>query len=72
MSIDYNLVCFTCKKSCPEIVASGSGAYGFKVWDLEPIRKWLGHGEAVGNHEGHDLRIVCTDAIDWDITEEQN
>lgn len=58
MSTDYKLVCMTCKKECPDLFASASIAYGFKVWDLEPIKKWLGHREDVGAHEGHDLRIV--------------
>jgi hypothetical protein len=57
MSNDYTMVCFTCKKEGP-IFASGSIGYGFKVWDIDDIRKWLGHGEACGFHEGHDLRIV--------------
>jgi len=57
MSTDYSMYCFTCKKQGP-IFASGSGFYGYKVWDIEEIRKWLGHKEAVGHHEGHDLRIL--------------
>lgn len=60
MSSDYRLVCFTCEKTGP-IFASGSIAYGYKVWDLGEIRKWLGHREAQGLHEGHDLRIVGED-----------
>jgi len=58
MSTDYMLVCYTCKKSMPGAFASGSIAYGYKMWDHEGVRKWLGDGEAVGHHEGHDLRIV--------------
>jgi len=30
-----------------------------QVWiKNEELLKWLGHKEAVGLHEGHDLRIV--------------
>ena len=57
MSTDYRMVCYTCKATGP-IYASGSGSYGFKVWADDEILKWLGHREAVGHHEGHDLRIV--------------
>jgi hypothetical protein len=65
MSIDYTMVCYTCKETGP-IFASASGSYGYKVWDIEEIRKWLGHGEAVGLHEGHDLRIVGEIDLPWD------
>lgn len=57
MSTDYIMVCYTCKSEGP-IYASGSISYGFKVWKDDEILKWLGHREAVGHHEGHDLRIV--------------
>lgn len=58
MSTDYRIVCYDCKKVGP-IYASGSGAYGFKVWVAnEELLKWLGHREPVGHHEGHDLRVV--------------
>lgn len=69
MSIDYRLVCFTCKSECPDIFASASGAYGYKVWDIsEEVREWLGHKEAIGLHEGHDLRIVSEDVdLPWEI-----
>lgn len=66
MSTSYNLVCFTCKIEGPSF-ASGSIAYGFKVWNTDEWMKWLGHGEAVGQHEGHDLRIVSEqDDLPWD------
>lgn len=67
MSTDYRLVCFTCKSEAPAPIASASGFYGYKVWDWDDeMRKWLGHGEAVGHHEGHDLRIVHEDAdLPW-------
>lgn len=57
MSTDYLIVCFDCKKEGP-IFASSSIAYGFKVWGDDDVKKWLGHREGVGTHEGHDLRIV--------------
>ena len=58
MSTDYKMVCFTCKKTGP-CYASSSISYGFKVWTDNPeLLVWLGHKEAVGHHEGHDLRIV--------------
>jgi len=58
MSTDYFLVCFDCKEKMKEAFASGSIGYGFKVWDFENVKKWLGHKVSVGYHEGHDLRIV--------------
>lgn len=58
MSTDYKMVCYTCKAEGP-VYASGSISYGFKVWTENPeLLKWLGHREACGLHEGHDLRIV--------------
>ena len=67
MSTDYKLVCYTCKSVMPGLFASGSGFYGYKVWEFdEESKKWLGHGLAVGNHEGHDLRIVSEQTdIPW-------
>lgn len=66
MSTGYRLVCFTCKDEGPSF-ASGSIAYGFKVWNTDEWMKWLGHREAVGHHEGHDLRIVSEDVdLPWD------
>lgn len=60
MSTDYTLVCYTCKVEMDSCLASGSGFYGFKVWQdsIEEMKKWMGHGEAVGHHEGHDIRLV--------------
>ena len=57
MSTDYHIVCFTCKEEGP-IFASGSIAYGYKVWLDGETLKWLGHRQDSGTHEGHDLRIV--------------
>ena len=58
MSTDYKMVCYTCKETGP-IYASSSISYGFKVWGHNPeLLAWLGHRNAVGKHEGHDLRIV--------------
>lgn len=66
MSTGYRLVCFTCKDEGPSF-ASGSIAYGFKVWNTDEWMKWLGHREPVGHHEGHDLRIVSEhDDLPWD------
>lgn len=67
MSTDYHIVCFTCKSEGP-IFASGSISYGYKVWLENPeLLKWLGHREACGNHEGHDLRIPNPDAeLPWE------
>jgi hypothetical protein len=65
MSTDYNMVCVSCKEIGPTF-ASGSIAYGFKVWDSKEVNEWLGHRQAVGKHEGHDLRIMVSDAIPWD------
>jgi hypothetical protein len=58
MSTDYKLVCYTCKCEMHGAFASGSIFYGFKVWDTQPMLDFLGHGQDVGLHEGHDLRIV--------------
>lgn len=58
MSTDYELVCYTCQRSMPKSFASGSGFYGYKVLETAEMLEWLGHGQAVGTHEGHDLRIV--------------
>lgn len=58
MSTDYKLVCYTCQCSMPTSFASGSGFYGYKVCAGSGMLEWLGHGQAVGTHEGHDLRIV--------------
>jgi hypothetical protein len=58
MSTCYELVCFTCECSMPGAFAYGSAFHGFNVCDDAAMRRWLGHGEAVGTHEGHDLRIV--------------
>ena len=67
MSTDYRLACFTCQTTMPGAFASGSGFYGFKVWDTAPLMSWLGHGEAVGAHEGHDLRIVSEHVeLEWE------
>ena len=60
MSTDYKMVCYTCKATGP-IYASGSISYGFRVWDHPDILEWLGDKEAVGLHEGHDLRIVSAE-----------
>lgn len=57
MSTDYLIVCFTCKKLGP-IFASSSIAYGYKVWNDDDVPEWLGHRQAVGAHENHDLRII--------------
>ena len=58
VSTDYLMICYDCKKSGP-IYASASIAYGFKVWLENPeLLEWLGHRKDIGNHEGHDLRIV--------------
>lgn len=72
MSTDFRLVCFTCKSESPSIFASSSIAYGYKVWDHDDQqRQWLGHREAVGHHESHDLRIVNENAdLPWDSPEE--
>ncbi len=66
MSTDYKIACFDCKTEGP-IVASASGFYGYKVWDLnDEDRKWFGHRQAIGTHEGHDLRIVHEQAeLPW-------
>lgn len=68
------MVCMTCKEKCPDIFASGSIAYGFKIWDFEPIKKWLGHREPNGSHEGHDLRIVSEHNLEFfpDWTEDES
>jgi hypothetical protein len=67
MSIDYKLVCFTCKSEAPSSFACASGFFGYKV--LAPdddMLKWLGHGEAIGHHENCDLRIMHEDAdLPW-------
>ena len=68
MSTDYKIICCDCKEEGP-IFASGSIAYGFKVWassDMwgeSDVQKWLGHRKPVGSHEGHDLRIVHEEAV---------
>lgn len=73
MSTDYNLICYTCKKSMKEVFASGSIGYGFKVWDFNSVKKWLGDGEDVGFHEGHDLRIVSENSdIPWEDDNEED
>lgn len=71
MSTDSRIVCFTCEEEGPGIFASGSGFYGYKVWDLSAVtRKWLGHGDAFGRHEGHDLRIVSENVdLPWEASE---
>lgn len=62
MSTDYRIVCCTCRSESPTL-ASASGFYGFKLWDIDPeLREWFGHGQAVGHHEGHDLRILSEHA----------
>lgn len=67
MSTDYLLVCYTCKTRMKGSFASGSGFYGFKVWDVSEMLAWLGHGQSVGTHEGHDLRIVSEHAeLEWE------
>ncbi len=58
MSTDYTLACYTCQCSMPTSFASGSGFHGYKVWEGTGMLEWLGHGQTVGTHEGHDLRIV--------------
>lgn len=62
MSTDYILVCCTCKTRMDSCLASGSGFYGFKVWEdsFQDMRQWLGHGQTFGAHEDHDLRIVSS------------
>jgi len=68
MSTDYNLICFTCKEEGPTF-ASGSIAYGYKVWNDKETKEWLGHRNPVGSHEGHDLRIVHEDIdLPWDAS----
>lgn len=71
MSTDYRMVCYTCKTEAPEAFASASGFYGYKVWASSANAKWLGHGEAVGHHEGHDLRIVSEHVdLPWELGED--
>jgi len=67
MSTDYKMVCNTCESEGP-VYASASISYGFKVWVENPeLLSWLGHREAVGKHEGHDLRIVSEhDILPWE------
>lgn len=67
MSTDFRVVCFDCKAEGP-IYASSSISYGFKVWVENPeLLEWLGHRKDVGNHEGHDLRIVSEHVdLPWD------
>lgn len=60
MSTEYHLVCFTCKEEGPSF-AAGSIAYGYKVWNEDEWKPWLGHREDVGKHEHHDVRVVCED-----------
>lgn len=67
MSTDYRIVCYDCKKDGP-LFASGSGFYGYKVWDDKELRLWLGHKEPIGHHEGHDLRIVSEHVdLPWQV-----
>lgn len=67
MSTDYNFVCHTCKEESP-LFASGSGFNGFKVWQLsQDMLDWLGHGKAVGNHEGHKVELISEH---WDVPED--
>lgn len=62
MSTDYKIICFTCKEQGP-VFASGSIAYGYKVWlSNDDLLDWLGHRESVGRHEHHDLRIISPNA----------
>lgn len=71
MSTDYRLVCYTCKTEAPGPFASASGFYGYKVWVTPENATWLGHREAVGHHEGHDLRIVSEDVdLPWCKTDD--
>jgi hypothetical protein len=66
VSTDYLITCFDCKEQGP-IFASSSIAYGFKVWDIDEVREWLGHRKDIGTHEGHDLRIVHEGAdLPWE------
>lgn len=66
MSEEYLLVCYTCESRMPDSLAGGAGAYGYKVWGVDDMLKWLGHGEPVGHHERHDLRIVHEQAdLPW-------
>jgi hypothetical protein len=66
VSTDHFLVCYTCKSSMPGAFSSSSIAYGYVVWDESRALKWLGSGQDVGNHEGHDLRIVGEDVdLPW-------
>jgi hypothetical protein len=72
MSTDQRFVCFTCKSEGP-LFASGSGAYGYKVWQLgDDDLKWFGHREACGHHEHHDLRIVGEGMdLPWETEDEK-
>lgn len=73
MSTDYFAVCYTCKTKLGNPVASGSGFYGFKVWTDSGFAEWLGHGMAVGTHEGHDIRIVSEQVdLEWEYDDEGN
>lgn len=60
MSTDFSFACFTCKEKGPSF-ASSSISYGYKVWNEDEWRAWLGHRKACGYHEGHDLRIISED-----------
>lgn len=67
MSTDYRLVCFTCEEEAPEAFASGSIAYGYKVWGSKSNLEWLGDRKPCGHHENHDLRIVNEGAdLPWE------
>lgn len=67
MSTDYHFYCDNCKKIDPEIFASGSIAYGFKIWrgeDLNRVQAFL------EEHEGHKIELICDghpafDEPDW-------
>lgn len=66
MSTEYKIVCVNCKDKGPSF-AAGSSAYGYIVWNGDEWRRWLGHGEPVGHHEGHDVRIVSENAdLPWE------
>ena len=72
MSTDYQMVCFTCRARGP-IFASSSIAYGYKIWEIEDLRKWLGHRDAIGFHEGHDLRIINGEMdLSWEEDEDES
>jgi len=68
MSTDYFLACFTCEKTCQDPFASASGFHGYEVHEMsDETLTWLGHGDAIGSHECHDVRIVSEDyELPWE------